>query len=84
MSRLKPQTAPRHFRFLQTNDIDILITDIGLPDINGVDLAIRILAAQPNISVVFATGEQSLPAHAPVFGAAVEEALFWRRVESGG
>lgn len=63
--------------FLQTNDIDILITDIGLPDINGVDLAIRILAAQPNISVVFATGEQSLPAHAP------SSALLLRKPYSG-
>jgi PAS domain S-box-containing protein len=51
--------------FLQANEIDILITDIGLPDINGVELAVDILAMRPDIAVVFATGEQSLPAHAP-------------------
>jgi len=51
--------------FLKANEIDILITDIGLPDINGVELAVSVLAMQPDVAVVFATGEQSLPAHAP-------------------
>ena len=51
--------------FLKANEIDILITDIGLPDINGVELAVSVLAMKPDVAVVFATGEQSLPAHAP-------------------
>jgi PAS domain S-box-containing protein len=51
--------------FLEANEIDILITDIGLPDISGVELAIRVQAMQPYVAVVFATGEHSLPAHAP-------------------
>lgn len=51
--------------FLQGNEIDVLITDVGLPDINGIDLAIQVLGMQPRIAVIFATGEQSLPAHAP-------------------
>ena len=36
--------------------IDILITDVGLPDINGEALAIQARVLQANIAVVFATG----------------------------
>jgi len=51
--------------FLQANEIDVLVADIGLPDISGIDLAVTVLRQHPDIAVVFATGEHSLPAGAP-------------------
>lgn len=36
--------------------IDVLITDIGLPDIPGVELAARVRALRPEVRVIFATG----------------------------
>lgn len=39
----------------------LLVTDVGLPDINGVDLAREIRARQPGIGVILLTG-YTLPA----------------------
>jgi len=36
--------------------VDVLITDIGLPDIPGMKLAAEVRALRPNVRVIFATG----------------------------
>lgn len=36
--------------------VDVLITDIGLPDIPGVKLAAEVRALRPDVRVIFATG----------------------------
>lgn len=41
-------------------EIDILLTDIGLPDISGLDLARRLRDLKPGIGVVFATGRDRI------------------------
>jgi CheY-like chemotaxis protein len=51
--------------FLQGNEIDVLVADIGLPDVSGVDLAAAVRRLYPNVAIVFATGEHSLPTGAP-------------------
>ena len=47
--------------------IDVLITDIGLPDGSGADLALAVRARRPNLPVIYATGHVdhglSLDAH---------------------
>jgi CheY-like chemotaxis protein len=45
--------------------IDVLLTDIGLPDIDGAEVARRAVAVKPGLSVIFATGENRLPENAP-------------------
>ncbi|WP_430258058.1 response regulator [Neorhizobium sp. IRS_2294] len=50
---------------LESNSIDVLITDIGLPDTVGGDLAVRAVAEKPDLTVVFATGESHKPGNAP-------------------
>lgn len=37
-------------------EVDVLITDIGLPDIPGMTLAAEVRALLPNVRVIFATG----------------------------
>ena len=38
------------------DSVDLLITDIGLPDASGVDLARAARIRRPNLSVIYATG----------------------------
>lgn len=41
------------------NDFDALVTDLGLPDMPGTDLARRIREARPQCPVVFASGRNA-------------------------
>jgi DNA-binding response OmpR family regulator len=40
--------------------IDILLTDVGLTDISGVDLAGRVRTRQPELAIIFATGRDKI------------------------
>lgn len=35
---------------------DVLLTDVGLPDMNGVELARRVRAMTPELPIIFASG----------------------------
>ncbi|WP_165218605.1 hybrid sensor histidine kinase/response regulator [Affinirhizobium pseudoryzae] len=41
--------------------IDILVTDVHLPDMNGLDLIRKIREHQPTLPVIFATGDMHVP-----------------------
>ena len=45
---------------LDNEPVDLLLTDVGLPDMSGVDLAAAALGKQPGIAVVFATGHTQI------------------------
>ncbi|MNF34222.1 Sensor histidine kinase RcsC [compost metagenome] len=40
----------------QSNTIDLLMTDVGLPDMDGKELAMRARELRPNLPVLFASG----------------------------
>lgn len=42
--------------FLKNNPVDIAFLDIVMPEINGIDLAERMIASRPEIKIVFITG----------------------------
>jgi CheY-like chemotaxis protein len=44
----------------QAHEIDILFTDVGLPDISGGELAVRVRAQKPQVAIVFATGQSQV------------------------
>jgi CheY-like chemotaxis protein len=50
---------------LTSSAIDLLITDVGLPDIDGGELARQAVALKPGIAVIFATGENRKPEGSP-------------------
>ncbi|WP_207102245.1 PAS domain-containing protein [Paracoccus shandongensis] len=50
---------------LQGQGFDLLLTDLGLPDMNGNDLAQRAVEIQPGLAVVYATGDSHLPPGCP-------------------
>lgn len=55
-------TGSEALSILAREAVDVLITDIGLPDIDGGTLAKRAVEHNPGLAVVFATGENHLPA----------------------
>jgi CheY-like chemotaxis protein len=56
---------------LAAHPVDVMVTDVGLPGISGVDLARDALARHPGLAVIFATGDPRGPEHAGVAAAAV-------------
>lgn len=54
--------AAAALRALEAKAIDILVTDVGLPDLSGAELARRAVQTRPNLSVVFATGDEAMSA----------------------
>lgn len=54
-------TAAQAISAAEATSIDILLTDIGLPDMQGGDLAVAVREIRPGIGIVFATGETSMP-----------------------
>ena len=53
---IEAENGLKALEIASTQEIDILLTDIGLPDISGVELANRVRALKPQIAIVFATG----------------------------
>ena len=54
---LEASDGPAGLRILQSSQrIDLLVTDIGLPDINGRQLADAARAKRPRLKVLFMTG----------------------------
>ena len=44
---------------LKTQKIDVLLTDVGLPGMSGIDLARRVREGWPDVRIVFASGDDS-------------------------
>ena len=53
--------ATEALRLLSEHAYDVIVTDISLPDLSGDELAMRALALQPGLRVIFATGYDALP-----------------------
>ncbi|WP_320202951.1 hybrid sensor histidine kinase/response regulator [Agrobacterium rosae] len=57
--------ATQAIDLIEREEIDVLVTDVGLPDMSGADLAVLIKERKPLVGVVFATGDNFLPGNAP-------------------
>jgi CheY-like chemotaxis protein len=56
--------AARALSILETTSVDVLMTDVGLPDMSGDRLAAEVRRTSPAIKVIFATGADRPPADA--------------------
>ncbi|MFC1457947.1 PAS domain S-box protein [Microvirga arabica] len=54
--------AKSALKALEADPVDILVTDVGLPDLSGIELARRALEYRPGMGVVFATGDDAVTA----------------------
>src|SRR3546814_3133810 len=41
--------------------IDILVTDVNLPDMSGLQLTLKLRETLPDLPVIFATGDRNVP-----------------------
>ncbi|MCB8820478.1 PAS domain-containing protein [Microvirga rosea] len=46
---------------LKDSPADALVTDIGLPDLSGIELARRAKKLHPDLAMIFATGDEGIP-----------------------
>lgn len=58
---IEAEYGPDALATLQSEPVDVLVTDVGLPGMSGPMLATRAREVQPGIGVVFATGHDELP-----------------------
>ena len=57
---LEAEYGPDALALVRGHRIDILVTDVGLPGMSGIELAERARQLQPDIGLVFATGDTEL------------------------
>lgn len=55
-------TAKKALEILEQNQIDVMITDIGLPDVSGASLIAEVQARWPEIQIIVASGHSVLEA----------------------
>ena len=68
---LQASDAPSALAALAAHPVDVLVTDVGLPRVSGLELARDALARHPHLAVIFATGDPRAPARAGLDAAAV-------------
>ena len=56
---------------LAAHPVDVMVTDVGLPKVSGIELAREALARQPQLAVIFATGDPGGAAKSGIDAAAV-------------
>jgi PAS domain S-box-containing protein len=62
-------TAQEALNILDEQPVDILLTDVGLPGISGLELARDVYARRPELCLVLATGDSGLKPEAARLGA---------------
>lgn len=56
------ESARDALKALDAGDFDVLVVDIGLPDMSGSELAMMARQARSDLAIVFATGDSAAPA----------------------
>ncbi|MHC2331762.1 hybrid sensor histidine kinase/response regulator [Bradyrhizobium sp. USDA 4454] len=62
-------TAQEALKILDAQPVDILLTDVGLPGVSGLQLARDVEARRPDLRLVLATGDSGVKAEAARLGA---------------
>jgi CheY-like chemotaxis protein len=59
---MEAHTADDALKILHEQAVEVLLTDVSLPGISGVELALLSLRKLPGLRIIFATGHESVPA----------------------
>jgi signal transduction histidine kinase/DNA-binding response OmpR family regulator len=68
---LQARDAASALAALAAQPVAVMVTDVGLPGVSGLDLARQALARQPRLAVIFATGDARGPAQSGIAAASV-------------
>jgi CheY-like chemotaxis protein len=63
------RTAQEALKILDEQPVDILLTDVGLPGVSGLQLAKDVYARRPDLQLVLATGDSGVKSEAARLGA---------------
>lgn len=74
-------SAPEAVRVLVRERVDVLFTDVVMPDLNGIELAIHAQQLQPSIQVMFATGYFSRAGEAAQLGKVLFKPMRANKIE---
>ncbi|MDO9417834.1 PAS domain-containing protein [Pararhizobium sp.] len=58
---IEAATAAEALAKLTQRDLDVLVTDLGLPDMSGADMAVIARRQYPSLAIIFATGNDQTP-----------------------
>ncbi|MFN7102529.1 MAG: PAS domain-containing protein [Pseudorhizobium sp.] len=61
MNVVEAGTSAEALAAAQSHPIDILVTDVNLPDMSGLELTLKLREALPHLPVIFATGDRAVP-----------------------
>ncbi|MBU2338630.1 MAG: PAS domain-containing protein [Alphaproteobacteria bacterium] len=61
MNVVEAGTCAEALAAAQSHPIDILITDVNLPDMSGLELTLKLRESLPHLPVIFATGDRTVP-----------------------
>src|SRR5690606_23549338 len=62
---LEAGSASQALALLEAHDVQVLLTDIGLPDFSGAALAEQALERWPGLRLIFASGRDETPKSGP-------------------
>ena len=68
---IEASTAAEALAALAATPVDLLITDVGLPDLSGIELAARVRASTPALPILFATGQVDPTGAEPIAASAI-------------
>jgi DNA-binding NtrC family response regulator len=74
-------SAPEAVRVLVREHVDVLFTDVVMPDLNGTELSIHAQQLQPSIRVMFATGHFSRAGEAAQLGKVLFKPMRAQQIE---
>src|SRR6185295_8419285 len=66
---MEASTAQEALMILDEQPVDILLTDVGLPGVSGLQLAMDVYTRRPDLSIVLATGDSGVKYEAARLGA---------------
>jgi DNA-binding NtrC family response regulator len=78
---LTASSALEAMRILAQEHVDVLFTDVVMPDLNGIELAKQAKQLRPSLRVMFATGYFSRAADAAQLGKVLFKPMRARQIE---